>query len=319
METGIPRRVAVFLDGRPGHEKQTWGILQAIQRKCPLEIVEIRVSRPNILQYFFFFLRFLLPLCRRFNSTVTGYDLLIGTGTHTHLPMLLYKKKFSIPAVTCMTPASYVQNKFDLIFSPMHDRTNPQKTNIIKTIGPPNTNIDEGRHDRNKSLILIGGIDDKSHYWHTEEIVQSVESLLHIDSGKNFTISSSPRTPAITCNALKELEGKFENVTFYHFRETEKGWVERQYQECENVWVTGDSISMVYEALSSGCRVGILPVDWKKEKNKFKRSEAYLKEKRMVMDLEAYLSGGVREMMGEPIDDADRCAEAILKNILWKS
>ena len=32
-------------------------------------------------------------------------------------------------------------------------------------------------------------------------------------------------------------------------------------QQAEGVWVTEDSVSMVYEALTAGCRVGVILID----------------------------------------------------------
>ena len=32
-------------------------------------------------------------------------------------------------------------------------------------------------------------------------------------------------------------------------------------QKAEAVWVTEDSVSMIYEALSAGCKVGVIPMD----------------------------------------------------------
>ncbi len=58
--------------------------------------------------------------------------------------------------------------------------------------------------------------------------------------------------------------------------------MEEQYDKNKVVWVTADSISMIYEALTAGCRVGIFPMQWRKEKGKFKRNEDLLLEKKLV-------------------------------------
>jgi hypothetical protein len=73
---------------------------------------------------------------------------------------------------------------------------------------------------------------------------------------------------------------------------------------------------MVYEALSSGCKVGIIPVRWRKKNSKFITSEKYLYEQDMVLDLEGYLSHG-REWKDHPaLNEASRCADEILQRFL---
>ncbi len=78
------------------------------------------------------------------------------------------------------------------------------------------------------------------------------------------------------------------NVVLRRFADTGPGWIEERYAECLKVWVTADSMSMVYEALSAGCRVGLLPVRWKAEKNKFRRSAEYLIENGLAVPFSAW-------------------------------
>jgi len=230
--------------------------------------------------------------------------------------MLLCKKTHKIPVVTCMTPDKYLLGGFDLIFSPLHDKT-PEAENIIKTIGPPNTNSNEGSHSFDRVLILVGGIDKKSHHWDNEEIVEEIEKLVVFDQSKTYTISSSPRTPQITLEYLKRIADKFENVSFFDFADTPRGWVEDQYKCSSHVWVTSDSISMVYEALSSGCRVGIIPVKWNSKNNKFRISEEYLMENKLIVDSRTYMSGTADRLKVSLLNEAERCADIVIRRFQW--
>ncbi|MCP3928652.1 MAG: hypothetical protein GY705_06075, partial [Bacteroidetes bacterium] len=224
---------------------------------------------------------FLLGGCPIPRHDFSDVDLIIGTGTTTHLPMLCCNRQYKIPAITCMTPSRLLMSKFDLCFVPQHDGI-PSGGNIFATIGPPNRSLSEAIHDNKKSLILIGGVDEKSHQWKTQEIIEQVESLIKRDKTILWTISTSPRTPKNTEERLLEISKDKENVKFYPFQETPPGWVEKEYAKNKTVWVTGDSMSMVYEALSGGCNVGILPVNWKKKESKFVRSERFLIENNHV-------------------------------------
>ncbi len=312
MKKNKIKKIAVFLDGSPGHEKQTLGIVGQLVKKMDVEILHCQVKKSSLINQFVTLLCYFLAVPFKSDGKFADADLAIGTGTHTHLPMLRAKQAFNLKVVTCMTPASYLLNRFDLAFVPIHDDVTP-KDNIITTIGPPGTNINKRQHQKNRVLVLIGGADPNSHLWESVKIVNSIESLISPDNDKEFILSSSPRTPSETEELLVQTIQKYNNCKFYRFEETPAGWVEKEYSRCSNVWVTGDSISMVYEALSSGCQVGIIPVIWKSSTSKFSRSERYLREKQLTVELESYLNGKAIWRNADSLNEAERCAEEILR------
>ncbi len=305
-------KIAVFLDGRPGHEKQTLGIVEQLQKQVEVELRSCSVEKPSPVSQLSTLLVYICGGRREIDCQVADVNLAIGTGTHTHLPMLFAKKRYNFPVITCMTPASYLLGEFDLIFSPHHDNVG-EGANVVKTVGPPNTSINKERHENNVVLILIGGSDPKSHRWESSKIIQAVEALISYDKEKSFVISSSPRTPEETEQSFLQLSQLHKNVSFNRFKDTPKGWVEREYARCKYVWVTGDSISMVYEALSSGCRVGIIPVAWKSKNSKFQRSERYLHENKLTVELDSYLNGYAYWDTSKSLNEAKRCADEILR------
>lgn len=241
-----------------------------------------------------------------------GIDLLIGTGSRTHVPMLSCKKKYRVPAVTCMTPAWPLRQKFDLCFVPQHDRVRGGG-NIFVTIGPPNRSRSGDKHDPASGLILIGGTDEKSHIWDNQSILNAVGSLLGEEDGRVWTISTSPRTPKETAAGLAELVSNRPGVLFIPFEDTGPGWIEREYERNQTVWVTADSMSMVFEALSAGCRVGLLPVAWKRRNNKFQDSEDNLSREGYIVTYDEWKSGKASRVLSRPLNEARRCAEEILK------
>jgi len=307
-------KIAAFLDGRPGHEKQTVGIISQIRKSIDTEIVNIDVRKPSFYRFLKLILGYIFPILSDIDSSVAACDVLIGTGTHTHLPMLIHKKKYGTPVVTCMTPAGFILRKFDLIFSPMHDNVTTSE-NIITTVGPPNSNENKRSHNTDEVLILVGGVDEKSHYWSTDELIEQVELILSREPEKSFTISTSPRTPSETSEKLLRLQKNNKNVQFFNFKDTPPGWVEDAYSKCKYVWVTGDSISMVYEALSSGCFVGIIPVHWKRKSGKFIRSQSFLKDSGYILQLEDYVSGKQDWQDTATLNEAKRCADILLKKL----
>jgi len=211
-----------------------------------------------------------------------------------------------------MTPDALLRKRMDLCFVPVHDNVQPGN-NIFTTIGPPGISTDKGIHESDRGLVLIGGIDNKSHVWHSEEVFLQVRAVIEKDTLKKWIITSSRRTPEEMCVLLERYASEKPEVTFFRAHETPSGWIEDAYDRNESVWVTADSISMVYEALTAGCLVGIFPMKWKKQNGKFHRSEQYLLENNMVTDFEAWISGKSKMVRPKPLNEAARCAEEILK------
>lgn len=312
MKPEAPLKVAAFLDTRPGHMKQTLGIIDALQELTPTEVIEIRLPHLPVLREImnrFKYMFFPGALC---SADLEGCDCMIGTGSRTHLPMLACKKLYPVPVVTCMTPSILLRDKFDLCFVPHHDRPAAGK-NIVITNGPPNRARATGRNDPGKGLILIGGKDEKSHIWDSASIIREVSVLLQETNDIRWTISTSPRTPDETTNGLRKLAEEYPAVQFVPFSETGPGWIEQAYEQNKIVWVTADSMSMVFEALSAGCHVGLLPVRWKKPENKFQYCADNLGREGYIVTYEQWKSGKASWGRTEPLNEARRCAREILK------
>lgn len=317
-----PLHAIAFLDGRLGHEKQTRGVLQALAALTPLEVEYRRLPPPSfrsgLRDWLALFSSWLLPSRPGAESFRTA-DLLVGAGCYTQIPMLLLQKEYrqrhggpGPRVITFMLPNFPLRYLMDLCFVPQSDRLGPQP-NVFTTIGPPNTAVCKGCHERNRGLILVGGIDARSHVWDSAATLERIKTILSREPEKQWTISSSPRTPAAMLEPLRQLASAWPQVEFFQAAETPPGWIEEQYALNWTVWVTADSMSMVYEALSAGCRVGLLPVAWKKKESLFTRSEAYLRAGNLVVFFAAWLAGENIDQGGRPLNEARRCAEEILR------
>ena len=88
-----PLSIVAYFDGRLGHEKQTQGILNALADITPIEVDTIKVSVASS-AYLKNWLTYLLPILKKekLEGILHPVDLIIGTGTHTHIPMLTRKK-----------------------------------------------------------------------------------------------------------------------------------------------------------------------------------------------------------------------------------
>ena len=309
-----PLHVLALYDGRPGHEKQTHGVLEALAALTSLEVSSERLGPPSVarrLRHTLIYVGGLLGFDRRIKPP-EPVDLLIGTGASTHLPLVVLRRRCCAKAVTCMTPDPPYQHFLDLCFIPQHDQPS-RADNVFETVGPPCPAMVDRKHNPQQGLILVGGVDVKSHRWDSEAVMQQIGEITQRMSDKRWTISSSPRTPDDMLKFLRRFAAQTSGVDFYTCEETPQGWIEEAYGRHATVWVTADSVSMVYEALSAGCGVGILPVAWKKAQNKFQLGLENLYQQKLVVAYNDWLSGQPLEPADRPLNEAQRCAKEILR------
>ena len=305
-------KIILFRDGRPGHEKQSRGVLNALKRYVDTDISEVMVAPQPLHKKCWIYFNYFMPLWVK-NNKFQDVDLIIGTGSSTHIPLLSCKKQTNGRAVICMKPSLLISRLFDLCFVPMHDR--PRKVaNVFETIGPPNMSEVSSSHDPKKGLILIGGENSATKKWDNDQLLSNIKALIQRAEIEKWTISTSPRTPDGVDSMLSEMVRDKKGISYFSYKETEPGWIDQQYSVNKTVWVTGDSMSMVYEALSAGCNVGILPVDWKNKKNKYKYSSDYLKSRKLIITFNQWGEGDLAAWEEKNLlAEADNCAREIVK------
>lgn len=306
--------VVFYSDGRPGHEKQSQAVLTALAEKTPLSVVPIRLGQSSGVKRMLQGIQSLLSPSKNDDMPwPKRIDLIIGTGSTTHMPMVGLKMRTGAKLVTCMTPDFLLRSRFDLCLVPRHDRP-PNRAGYFATYGPPCLMPGPANgHDLQKGLILAGGVDPKSHHWDTSYLMSQIDGLLSAGPDTVWSLSSSPRTPADTIEKLRYLAQVHDNIFFFCADETPSGWIESAYASHSQVWVTADSVSMVYEALTAGCRVGVLPVKWKNSNNKFQSGIDDLKKHGMIVDFHQWTNGEQLPMSSTPLNEAARCAEEILR------
>jgi mitochondrial fission protein ELM1 len=304
--------VLVVVDGRPGHEKQSFGIIKALENRVKVNTFVVDISTRTLFQQLKSYGAFFFALSPDDISLPVHADLVIGTGTRTHSTVLNLKKYFKIPAVTCMTPSLHFRKHFDVCFVPEHDGCRA-RANYFFTYGAPNSSTDKGKHRSKKGLIVLGGVDVKSHDWNHKDITDKIAKIIFTEKDIQWMISTSPRTPAPTAAILAEIARTADNAVFFDYKDTAKGWIEEQYDSCATVWVTTDSISMLYEALSSGCRVYVLTMPWKDGGSKFKKNEDLLIKNSLVTPYSSWEKGKVDQSIKIKLNEAQRCADHILQ------
>ncbi len=303
-------KILAVTDNRPGHVKQTEAILRSLSDLTPVDIKYMRVDcdlKSDLKNWGFA----IISMFRQSKKQSKGPDIVIGTGSHTHATVIKMSMTHGSKKIICMSPPTGFGFLFDLCFIPEHDMV-PPKNNYFFTTGPPNLSKNLNGHDTHKGLILIGGIDPKSHNWNSIKIFDSVKTIIDKERKVQWTISTSPRTPE-DMEQLLFTGSKDRKIAFFPYSQTPKYWLERQYAENKYVWVTADSMSMIYEAISAGCSVGLIPIEWKNSNNKFANSEKNLISKGYVASYEKWMRSRVSPNQGNDLNEAKRCAVEILK------
>ncbi len=257
-----PLHIWRLIDGKPGHEKQSLGLVLALSKLEKVTRDDIKVGHSVPTQILQFFLgRF--PDGKKFKKP----NLIIGAGHRTHFSILAAKRAYGGKSIVLMKP-SLPYFLFDLCLVPEHDKP-PKRANIIPTIGALNTLGLDGLHKKIPSshLILIGG--PSPHYkWDNKQVIDQVEQIVKMGESntQNWVLATSPRTPK---NFPVQLEQKLiSGLKIFRFEETNQGWIEKKLSSSENVWITPDSVSMVFEALSASCKVGLFKLDIKKTQSR---------------------------------------------------
>jgi len=295
-----PFILRVLTDGKPGHQNQSLGLAEAIARLRPAVIDSLPLPSGR--------LRSFAPL-----PTPTPLpDLFIGAGHSTHAPLLQLSRRTGVPCVVLMKPSLPVAF-FDLCLVPGHDlgtRTPPP--NVIATCGALNRVPPPGNAPRHHGLILIGG-PSNSHLWDAGAVRDCVTNIAASRPERTWKITDSRRTPD---GCLADLIAHAPGIQAWPHQETPPSWLPAELAGSAETWVTEDSVSMIYEALSSGSGVGLLPVPAKRKESRVSRGIARLVNDGWVTPFCHWQPGTPLPLPPATLREADRCAAIVLERLL---
>ena len=286
-------------DGRAGHDTQSKGLIKALSLIKPCVCHDIDISDKNygILDLLF----------KKFTTIelLPDPDIIIGAGHHTHLPILCAKRAHGGRSIVIMKP-TFPPTWFDFCFIPEHD--NPKIAgNILTTKGAINCITPSAEHLDDRGLILIGG-PSKHFYWDNEYLLQQLSEILKTHTDIKWEVSDSARTPEKTRNALAALREP--NAEYYDYSSTGIAWLAGRLGLAANVWVSVDSVSMIYESLTSGAAVGLLDVP-ARGTTKLTNNIAGLVEDSMTTPYNKWLTDRNLDKPPVLLNEAKRCAEYI--------
>lgn len=284
-----------FTDGKAGHDSQSRGLVQALAERLEIGVWELFVTGSG----------------NAFVSWLTGHyppgrhlpnpDILVGAGHATHWHLLAARRARGGRAIVLMKP-SLPLSWFDLCLVPEHDQS-PAAANLLSTRGVLNAIRPGSVHDASTGLIVVGG--PSRHFrWDDDLMLSRIEALLKARRCSRWIVASSRRTPASVGERLARLP----RVQYEPFSLTDRDWLPARLAEAGEVWVSEDSVSMLYEALSSGAQVGLLAVPRVERSN------------RVSNGIDALVADGLLSAPGDwqlpprrhtPLDEAGRCADWI--------
>ena len=290
----MPVSIWLYSDHKPGHENQSIGLVEALKKyvtvnlfQCAPEPVKILTSKTQQQ----------LP------------QLIIGAGHKTHLSVLFSKIKYGGKSIILMKPSLPIR-WFDYCVIPEHDQV-PSKANIIPTKGVLNQIQASTQSDKNKALILMGGI--SNHYvWDNALLNQQISSIISQQQHIHFTLTTSRRTPSDFLATLS----CFLNLSIVPHEQTDAAWLPKMLSQSAQIWVSPDSVSMVYEALTAGAEVGIFNLQ-KKQNSRVLRGVNQLLKEQYITNYDTWLQNE-KQLTHPPtqLTEADRVAKIIWQTCL---
>lgn len=245
-------------DGKAGHRSQAIGLYQAMQRHS-IEAVTFEEILIDQLPIF----SLLLATFKQSTSAVAqSPDYIFGVGSHTQLRVLLLGKVYPQAKTVIMMKPNFPFTWFDYAIIPEHDGVKAS-AHVITTKGALNPIVNEQRHQKNRILIALGG-SSKRHQWNEEKVLASIDEIVKNHPQAEIILTTSRRTPKEFLDILKT-QTYVNQLQIFPVEQTPQGWIFEEMQKAEAVWVTEDSVSMIFEALTAGCKVGVIEIDRVKE------------------------------------------------------
>lgn len=292
--------IYIASDGKPGHLAQSRGLADAIARQREVQIIECAIDKE--------------PQHLAFDTASSGLILAAGRKACQHA--LILKRALGLPAIALMNPGWWARRRFDLCVIPKHDGF-AESERIIVTEGALSNITPATDASPTQGLILIGG-PSQHHAWDDQAITQKINVIIQSEADINWTATGSRRTPQATDQQMRALASANSGRLIYTpASETPPGWVAEQLARCEVCWVSEDSVSMVYECLTAGARVGLFEVPHRSTKlGRVARGISTLVDRGWVVGFNDWQAGQPLPADRPALSEADRVASMVLQRWL---
>ncbi len=298
-----PLQIRILSDGRPGHANQSAGLAEAMARRVAAEVKIIAVPAAAWLP------TRIGAVMAVLRQEAEPPDLLIGVGHSVHLPLWWATRAARARSVVILDP-SWPRALFDLCLIPRHDlgpATLPP--NVVPTLGALNRLPEEPSVKTSTGLILIGG-PSRHHGWDGASLTAAMGEIVSKNARLRWTLADSRRTPAGFLDELRRIAPSAELVPH---QATTPGWLPGQLMSAEEVWVTEDSVSMAYEAVTSRARVGLLPMPRLAKRSRVYSAVDLLAHEGFATPFECWKAAAQLAASPRAIHESARCAEEVLR------
>lgn len=290
------RNILVLSDGKAGHFKQSLAVLDYLKR-LPFEVKEDIVEltfRSRLQRVFFEAVGFVFGACcpegmRRLLRSVIApdaaaqlfsrsYDVVISCGSSVAMANVFLAQEHIAKSIVIMKPALLSVRRFDLVIAPAHDRL-PARKNVVVVKGALSAALDYHNHSVQEVIkryhleaqslshpvigFVVGG-DTKHLSLAFDSIKKIVAGLKQVSKQGAATIvaSTSRRTPAAIEQLLRqELQGYAACKMLILANDyNPEGAIEALFHVSDILIISGDSISMVSEALGYNKYVFVFPL-----------------------------------------------------------
>lgn len=198
------------------------------------------------------------------NLNFADFDLFVGAGSTSYYALKFYARRYAKPSVALMYPKGY-RKDFSVIIAGAHDRPKPSANLKILPVSLSFSRPQGLYRPQRKAVgFIIGG--PNSCFEMGDEILKQIEGVRAQFADCEFALTTSPRTPQATESALAKLSWDYSVI---YSREPVNP-IGDFLAQCEWVFISEDSVSMISEAVSNGsASVAILSLKRKDAHNKF--------------------------------------------------
>jgi hypothetical protein len=296
--------ILIISDRKPGHLSQSRGLAKWLSKSLPVQVTELdcelrlkpvsRLVLPHLLRFPPVKPRF-LNLFYIFDSRLlkkTKPDLIISAGGDTSFLNIALARQFGVHNIFMGSKRRLRSYHFSLhlTLEPTNERNNVTMlfapslidTDSIRSKGINLRNKLNLRRDQQLYLLAFGGDSKGIHY--TESDIQGIAKLMNMaskESGVKWLITTSRRTGPYLERSLKENIPSQIVADAVWWSEKPKKIMEDYIGAANRLFISGDSMSMIAEAISSEKIVTILT------------PEHYFPDKRFLAAVERYEKHGL--------------------------
>jgi mitochondrial fission protein ELM1 len=181
----------------------------------------------------------------------------------------------------------------------------------VPTLGALNSLPEELPVKQPRGLMLVGG-PSRAHGWDADLLLAAIKDVLDTRAELAWKVSDSRRTPSDFLDLLRRKGIAAELVSH---RETPPGWVAEQLLTAEEAWVTADSVSMLFEAVTAGARTGVLPMPVRRANTGPARAVADLVAEGFAKTYETWAAQGRTLPPTKRLHETGRCADLVMERL----